>query len=218
MTCNGRFFQSFFFESFPPFRRCRKTLNSFRRRRHASSRHAPRSPGAACCSLGEHRRLGPDAVPARCRRAAVPSTLRDYRNTSNRQRNGYARLRIFSLGRFLPIAPTSSMRGPLGRRLRVAHRRGGRHDPNVVPDREFRFFSKFFLQSFPSPGLRIFSLARFFRIATTSSMRGPVGCRLCVAHRRASRHDPDVVPDREFRFFLSFFFKVFRRSVDAARL
>ena len=38
----------------------------------------------------------------RCRRAAVPSTLRDYRNTSNRQRNGYARLRIFSLGRFNP--------------------------------------------------------------------------------------------------------------------
>ena len=101
--CRSRLRISFFFQSFFSTKNCARlrkfsTLNSFRRRR-ATSRHAPRSPGAACCSLGEHRRLGPDAVPARCRRAAVPSTLRDYRNTSNRQRNGYARLRIFSPAR-----------------------------------------------------------------------------------------------------------------------
>ena len=71
------FFQSFFSTKNCARLRNFSTLNSFRRRR-ATSRHAPRSPGAACCSLGEHRRLGPDAVPARCRRAAVPSMLRDY--------------------------------------------------------------------------------------------------------------------------------------------
>ena len=92
--------QAFFFQSFFSTKNCARlrifsTLNSFRRRR-ATSRHAPRSPGAACCSLGEHRRLGPDAVPARCRRTSRPV---DEPAVPNRQRNGYARLRIFSPAR-----------------------------------------------------------------------------------------------------------------------